>query len=71
MSITYNVIKELPNEQLVVAYKELKTGKLPPGNHSTVRQLQVDLYHENDRAVPLSSVQYRVAMEMLERFYQE
>jgi len=70
---TYNVIKNLPDAKLKEAYKELKAGSLQ--KDSLVRKLQSELFHENKSnhvgTVPLGSVKYHIAMEMLERFYEE
>lgn len=64
----YKAIKNMSDESLINAYKELKLDKLPKGNESIVRSLQGELYREKNETVSLVSVQYHVAMEMIERF---
>ena len=64
---TYNAVKKLSDEQVKTAYAELKNG-LPKGIASIVRSLQSELCHENSKTVPLRSVMYQVAMEVIERF---
>lgn len=63
----YKVIKNLSDEKLASAYKEMKAGELPSGNKSIVRTLQGELYREVGKTVPLTSIMYHVAMEMLDR----
>ena len=65
---SYKAIEGLSDDALKQAYGELKAG-LPKGEGSIVRGLQSELLHENKKPVALSSVQYKVAMEMLKRFY--
>lgn len=66
---TYKAIENLSDDVLKQAYDELKEG-LPKGNESIVRRLQSELHHENNGyTIPLNTVMYRVAMEMLKRFY--
>lgn len=69
MNLTYDAIKNLTNEELKEAYHELKVG-LPIRNKSIVRRTQSALYYENGCTVAMVKVQYRIAMEMLERFYE-
>lgn len=64
----YKAIKNMSDEGLIKAYKELKLDKLPKGNESIVRSLQGELYREENKVIPLVSVQYHVAMEMVGRF---
>lgn len=66
-TITINAIKELSNEKLENAYKELKADKLPSGKESIVRNLQNELYRENGKVISLVSTKYKIAMEMAER----
>ena len=65
---SYKAIEALSDDVLKQAYEELKVG-LPKGEESIVRGLQSQLYNENKKSVALASVQYKVAMEMLKRFY--
>lgn len=64
----YKAIKNMSDEGLIKAYKELQLDKLPKGNESILRSLQGELYREKNKTVPLVNVQYYVAMEMVGRF---
>ena len=63
---TYQAIKNMSDGMLIESYKELKYDKLP--KYSLVRGLQYELSQEAGKTVALSSAQYQVAMEMVERF---
>lgn len=63
---TYQTIKNMSDGILIESYKELKCDKIP--KYSIVRGLQSDLSQEAGKTVSLSSTQYHVAMEMIERF---
>lgn len=64
---TFTAIEKLSDSELKAAHKENKNG-LPKGSDSIIRVLQVDISKENGKTVPLSTVQYRVSMEVIERF---
>lgn len=66
---TFKAIEQLPNDQLKEAYKEMKLGTLK--KDSIARKLQSKLYHENKEVIALTTVKYHIAMEMLERFFEE